>query len=170
MGALFKRNSIDIPTMRTTSVPLFSYRSWRGTGYVYTLFKWPFETTRFSQEYKAWGGILESATPGSHKLTLIATDFGENTVTAEGPVIIGPPPAAKNTLNADLELDRLEYGRFNIVLCRQRRRATDSVVVQRQGRGEGSSAFSSPQGLQVAFPMSEMGRGRKSKILPRPSG
>lgn len=59
-----------------------------GAGYVYTLFRWPWEKLHFSKGIEPWGGIIGRQSPGIHRLSINAVDFGGNAVAAEGQIEI----------------------------------------------------------------------------------
>ena len=57
-----------------------------GTGYVYNLFKWPFDSLPFAAGYTGWSGILSSDNFDNQgaKYEIFASDFGQNSLSIKG--------------------------------------------------------------------------------------
>lgn len=64
----------------------------KGTGYVYTLFKWPFDTLFFSAGYPAWSGLFEPSSFAGNcaEFSINAEDFGGNRISAVGSIVNHP--------------------------------------------------------------------------------
>lgn len=58
----------------------------KNTGYVYNLFKWPFDTLPFAAAYPAWSGCINTSdfVDGQFAFSLIASDYGNNSIQASG--------------------------------------------------------------------------------------
>lgn len=58
----------------------------KNTGYVYNLFKWPFDTLHCSRENADWSGFVDSSDFPDGRLSFVvdAVDFGNNSIKAEG--------------------------------------------------------------------------------------
>jgi len=89
--------------------------SLRGTGYVYTLFKWPAETLCYSREFPPWAGILCDELPGKHNIRIEAIDFGGNKVIAKGQVVILNPSTLSRSFCGQLTFRNLRYNAFSVV-------------------------------------------------------
>lgn len=61
----------------------------KGTGYVYTLFKWPFDTLYFSSGYPAWSGAFNpmQVERGCAEFVINAEDYGGNSIKAVGTIV-----------------------------------------------------------------------------------
>lgn len=58
-----------------------------GTGYVYNLFKWPFDTLPFAENYPAWSGVIgQNIFTNQEKVPfeIFASDYGNNSLTVNG--------------------------------------------------------------------------------------
>lgn len=58
----------------------------RGTGFVCILYKYPFETLPFSQDFSPWSGLLDNTVGEIVNVEINAIDFGGNKITASGRV------------------------------------------------------------------------------------
>lgn len=58
----------------------------RNTGYVYNMFKWPFETIPFASDYPAWAGLISMSadSASTHKLRVEAADYQNHEITLKG--------------------------------------------------------------------------------------
>ncbi len=58
----------------------------KNTGYVYNLFKWPFDTLPFASHFPAWSGCVDSREFPADRFVfeISATDFGNNNIRADG--------------------------------------------------------------------------------------
>lgn len=87
----------------------------KGTGYVYNLFRWPFETLKFSPGFGPWAGTLGKQGPGEHALSIEARDFSGNTIVAEGSFRQEVSPSSKSLQVGDLRLRRIIPTAFSVV-------------------------------------------------------
>ncbi|MDD2999757.1 MAG: M23 family metallopeptidase, partial [Candidatus Riflebacteria bacterium] len=63
----------------------------KNTGYVYNLFKWPFDTLHLSSENANWSGFLPDSDfkAGKFDFIVAAADFGNNAIKASGSLAAG---------------------------------------------------------------------------------
>lgn len=56
------------------------------TGYVYNMFKWPFETIPFASDYPAWSGLISMSadSASTHRLKIEAADYQNHEITLSG--------------------------------------------------------------------------------------
>lgn len=108
------------------------HRSQRpGTGYVYTLFKWPMEKLEFSKSWPAWSGALESTSAGRRVLKITAVDFGGNLIVAEGPVVFEPPQPLTRQHRGAIEIVDWSYQPFSVTaIGKLPPPGADSVIVK----------------------------------------
>lgn len=148
-----------------------------GAGYVYTMFRWPFETLRFSEGFAPWSGALGD-TPGSvEELTIEAVDFGGNRIVAKGRVDARGLRETKNVFAGALRFRRCNYTTYGIVAETMRGdgKNTSGYTHVRCTDASGSDAdlpaSFGPGGIvQVAFPNEKRWAGGAScggeTILP----
>ncbi len=81
-----------------------------GTGYVHTLFKWPFDSLYFAAGYPAWSGVFDPGSfPGNcAEFTVSAEDFGGNRITAAGTIVNHPVE-----FSGDIDLSIVEGFNFD---------------------------------------------------------
>lgn len=77
----------------------------KNTGYVYNLFKWPFDTLPFAASYQSWAGcITDDLFAGSRlEFKVDAADFGGNNITLEGQILSQPADFSRTFAAAELE-------------------------------------------------------------------
>lgn len=91
----------------------------KGTGYVYTMFKWPFDTLHFAAAYPAWSGAIDFNTADAcAEFSISAEDFGGNRISAVGNMVNQP-------VDFDNEIDVAELAEFNFNKAEQ----TDYTMV-----------------------------------------
>lgn len=61
----------------------------KNTGYVYNLFKWPFDTLPFARQFPAWSGFVDSSefVGGRFNFEILAYDYGNNKIQAAGALV-----------------------------------------------------------------------------------
>ncbi len=64
----------------------------KGAGYVYLLYKLPYDTLPFAKDYQPWSGLIEAsaAIPVKKSILLTAQDYGNNAIRAQGAVALSP--------------------------------------------------------------------------------
>ncbi len=142
-----------------------------GTGFVYTLFRWPFDTTPFSAGAQPWAGVLD-LTPGPHAVRIVARDFAGNQVVVEGPVVGETLLEPTSPLRADLRPRRVVYCPTSVIVdCGPPAgpvppRADSVTVTDASGREHLLPAVVSRTGVSMAFPIApEWAGGAKAGAL-----
>ncbi|MFZ2958733.1 MAG: M23 family metallopeptidase [Candidatus Ozemobacteraceae bacterium] len=145
-----------------------------GQGYVYTLFRWPQEKTRFSENLPAWAGVLGSEAVGRHSLTITAVDFGGNSVSAKGPVDVVKPNPVSRPWRGTLQVKSLSYSTFAVIAqctpVKESAAGYDGVVVTDSAGRESKLPAWFGQTIQVAIPIAHEWSGgvrcASATILP----
>lgn len=77
----------------------------KNTGYVYNLFKWPFDTLPFAANFPPWSGcITDDLFVDRHlEFWVQATDFGGNSIVLNGQILNQPADFSRIFTAADLE-------------------------------------------------------------------
>ena len=138
-----------------------------GAGYVYTLFKWPFETTSFSAGYGAWDGVIGDVSPGWRELTIEAVDAGGNRVSATGLIEIVSAPVEEIIVESGLILKKTHYNIFSVVAEGEYtgpagREITHAVCMAADGNVYKVPARIKGKTVQVAFPVLPLWQGGAS--------
>jgi len=133
-----------------------------GAGYVYTMFRWPFETLRFSQNYGPWSGAIGEAPGESGELAIEAVDFGGNSIVARGRVESRGVRSPARAFSGKLRFRRCQYNAFGVVVEAElmgHENIADYTSVRcadASGREAELPAAFAPTGLvQIAFPNEE---------------
>ena len=134
-----------------------------GTGFVYTLFRWPFETTPFSEGFPPWAGALELGN-GRHNVAIIAKDFAGNQVEINGEVAGEPIPPLGEPFRAPLVSRQTEYLPFSVVVeCAKKggiQPNTHSVSVRdAEGREQLLPACLKKGVFSISFPIDKRWEG-----------
>ncbi|MBF0545051.1 MAG: M23 family metallopeptidase [Candidatus Riflebacteria bacterium] len=87
----------------------------KGMGYVYNLFKWPFEKNGISKDYSPWDGCLDPNSVGTHQVKIICRDFCGNDVIVEGPVQIEKSASIESPGDRQVEVTNLVFTPFCVV-------------------------------------------------------
>jgi len=137
-----------------------------GAGYVYTMFRWPFETLRFSPGYGPWSGVIGETPSGAGELTIEAVDFGGNSIVARGRVESRGTRSSTRAFTGKLRFRRCQYSTFGVVVeaeLMNRENAYDYTTVRctdASGREvELPAAFGANGLVQIAFPNEERWAG-----------
>ncbi|MBI3039383.1 hypothetical protein HYY75_10115 [bacterium] len=134
----------------------------RGTGYVYNLFKWPFETLPISAEFGSWAGVIGEQSPGLHHLEILCEDFGGNKVVANGEVYLEPQKKLAKPFTGNISCKKVEFNTFSVVaigeISQNLGKADFDGVSCRDGNGVEHvlPAKISGRNVQVAFPIAEI--------------
>ncbi len=145
-----------------------------GTGFVYTLFRWPHDTTPFAGGYPPWAGVLDLP-PGTHQIRILAADFAGNEVTIEGAVIGERGLARANPYRGSLALRKVSYHPMAVIAECTRPAGlpagTDAVAVTDDvGQEHLLPAIATEETLTVAFPIAKWweggGRAGGVPVLP----
>ncbi len=109
----------------------------KGTGYVYTMFKWPFDTLYFAAGYPAWSGAFDpgSFTGNCAEFAINAEDFGGNRISAAGTIVNHPVDFTE-------EIEVSELSGFNFSRFEQ----TDHTLVALGARNKGAKV-TNPAGV-----------------------
>ena len=85
----------------------------RSTGYVYNLFKWPFETLDFAKSYEGYSGFLNTLEYPAGKLNFAvkAYDYGNNHIKADGAITCTDISFKDKTIPGEVLAD---YGDFSV--------------------------------------------------------
>ncbi|GAB1352900.1 hypothetical protein MASR1M12_16320 [Erysipelotrichia bacterium] len=77
----------------------------KNTGYVYNLFKWPFDTLPFAAAFTAWSGCITDDLFADRRFEfkVDAVDFGGNSIALSGGILHQPADFSKIFTVADLE-------------------------------------------------------------------
>jgi len=77
----------------------------KNTGYVYNLFKWPFDTLPFAVMFPPWSGCITDELFADRRLEfwVQATDFGGNSIVLEGQILNQPADFSRTFTIAELE-------------------------------------------------------------------
>lgn len=137
-----------------------------GAGYVYTMFRWPFETLRFSEGFVPWSGALGDAPGSVEELTIEAVDFGGNRIVAKGRVDTRGLRQAKNVFDGMLRVRRCHYTTYGVVaeaVLADTMHTSDYTHVRctdaSGGEADLPASFGSGGIVQVAFPNAERWAG-----------
>ncbi|EKD83848.1 MAG: hypothetical protein ACD_39C00410G0002, partial [uncultured bacterium] len=136
-----------------------------GTGYVYTLFKWPFDSLYFSAGYPAWSGLLEpgSVDPACVEFAVNAEDFGGNRISAAG-TIVHQSVEFSGEISAEelagFNFNQIEQTDYTLVVIGTRAKSQKmpgnraGLVVCRDSSGANVSlkALLSAARIEIAFP------------------
>ncbi|MDD3001712.1 MAG: M23 family metallopeptidase [Candidatus Riflebacteria bacterium] len=104
----------------------------RSTGYVYNLFKWPFETLDYAKSYEGYSGFLNTLEYPAGKLNFAikAYDYGNNNIKADGAITCTNISFKDKNISCEVLAD---YGDFSIIqnhfsLIAVAKRKTDSKL------------------------------------------
>jgi hypothetical protein len=144
----------------------------KGTGYVYTLFKWPFDTLYFAAGYPAWSGLLEPgiADPACTEFVVDAEDFGGNRISAAGAIVYQSVDFS-NAIGVE-DLTGFAFSHFeqtehtlvvigNLGKSQKQSAARAGVVLCRDGSGANAAlkALLSGNRIEIAFPKDKRWQG-----------
>lgn len=137
-----------------------------GAGYVYTMFRWPFETLRFSPGFGPWSGVIGEAPTGQGELSIEAVDFGGNRITAKGRVDCRGPRLAGKSYAGSLRFRRCQYNTFGVMAEAEQMEKENTAgytsvrCTDMTGReGELPAAFGPDRLVQISFPNEERWAG-----------
>ncbi|RCK75279.1 MAG: hypothetical protein OZSIB_4363 [Candidatus Ozemobacter sibiricus] len=145
-----------------------------GTGFVYTLFRWPHDTTPFAGSWPPWAGVLDLA-PGTHQVAILVADFAGNEVTIEGTVVVEPALAKTHPYRGALAVRQVTYHPMAVIAECTRPAGlpagTDAVAVTDDtGQEHLLPAIATKETLAVAFPIDKRweggGRAGGVPVLP----
>ncbi|MBU1105478.1 MAG: M23 family metallopeptidase [Candidatus Riflebacteria bacterium] len=179
---IFHRYSYDQSRQATWVYDYFKSNE-KGTGYVYTLFKWPFDSLYFAAGYPAWSGVLDLGATGPARTEFVvdAEDYGGNQISATGAISnqsiefsgeIGAEDLAGFNFNQTEQTD------YTMVAIGTRGKAPKPVVeraglvVCRDSSGATASmkALLSATRIEIAFPKEKRWQNGawfgESRILP----
>jgi len=136
----------------------------KGTGYVYTLFKWPFDTLYFSAGHPAWSGIFDAGSFAGNcaEFSINAEDFGGNRISAVGSIVNHPLDFASEIEASELSsfsFDSFEQTDYTLVVIGTRGKGPKitkeaGMVTCRDSRGETAKlkALFGDTRVEIAFP------------------
>ncbi len=136
----------------------------KGTGYVYTLFKWPFDTLYFSAGHPAWSGLFDPAASAGNcaEFAINAEDFGGNRISAAGSIVNHPVDFSSEIEASELSsfrFDSFEQTDHTLVVIGVRNKGPKSrkeagAVVCRDSRGETEKlrVLLGDTRVEIAFP------------------
>jgi len=140
-----------------------------GAGYVYTMFRWPFETLRFSPGFGPWSGVIGDVPGNAEELSVEAVDFGGNRIFARGPVALRGPRPRGASFEGRLRYIRCHYTTFSVVVEAERMdekntsEYTSVRCADAAGRMEDLPAsFGAGGRVLIAFPQEERWAGGAS--------
>ena len=140
----------------------------KNTGYVYNLFKWPFDTLPFAAGFQAWSGcITDDLFAGNRfEFKVEAADFGGNSIVLGGQILHQPADFSRTFTAADLEPFKFAQAvqtTFSLVAVGEAtadRRAKDSsgplsgrvAVNDADGKAAGLNCILRGGRAEIAFP------------------
>ena len=136
----------------------------KGTGYVYTLFKWPFDTLYFAAGFPAWSGVFDPRSYAGNcaEFAVNAEDFGGNRISAVGTIVNQPVDFSKDIDTSEISgfsFDWFEQTDHTLVAIGARSKGTKvsksaGMIACRDSRGEIAKllVLLSDTRVEIAFP------------------
>lgn len=168
---VFQRYSYEQSRQSTWVYDYFKSNQ-KGTGYVYTLFKWPFDTLYFASGYPVWSGLLEPGVshPACAEFVVNAEDYGGNRISAAGTIVHQSVDFSTTIGGEDLvgfEFSRFEQTEHTLVaigsMAKSKKQAAirAGLVVCRDSSGANASlkALLSGSHIEIAFPKERRWQG-----------
>ena len=161
---IFHRYSYDQSRQATWVYDYFKSNQ-KGTGYVYTLFKWPFDNLYFAAGYPVWSGLIDlsQAESATAEFVVDAEDFGSNHISAAGSInrrLVEFSSEIGVEDLAEFNFNQVEQTDYTMVAIGTRGKAPKPVVARaglvicRDGTGKTAAlkALLSATRIEIAFP------------------